>query len=571
MVGEEFKARQKAERDRCLDAILNSKAPKKLIVAGAGTGKTFTFIKVLENRAGGKNLAMTFIRKLVADMGAKLGASAEVKTFHAYCKKILHGQNGKVELAPFLTKVIEKDAEILENGLSQFDSKFQTLNEGSSALIFHLERGNYYEAVGFDDSVYRLYKTLQADPDVLPSFDQIVIDEFQDFHQLEVAFIEELSKKGDILIVGDDDQAVYHARNASPTHLRKIYDSPDFEKFALPFCSRCPEVIVRSTNRIIQRAQEAGHFQSRIAKQYECYLDAKEPDSIKYPKIILATCTVATVIARYVRCEIAKIDPHDIEESHVAGEEYPTALIIGTKQYLREVEKYFNKIGLPFIYTPADEITYGIVDAYEWLIQDDKSNLGWRILLDLFLDQKEQKRVIESSKKGVAIVTLLDPKFVANHLRATALIQAVRKQEQPISDVDAELRNILGEYFNEIAVHFSPKKMEEVMADKTKPTILLTSFVGCKGLSAGHVFIIGVHNGSIPCDPNRITDVEISQFIVALTRTRKQCQIVSNEWFIAMGKNGKWAPRYQQSVFVSWIPTELTEQRGKVNAKSLAG
>jgi hypothetical protein len=151
---------------------------------------------------------MTFIRKLVADMGTKFGNHAEVKTFHAYCKKVLHAQNGKVEIAPFLTKLIEKDAELLANNLSHFDARFQTLDEASPQIAFHLKRGDYYEAVGFDDSVYRLYKMLQRDAEILPAFDQIVIDEFQDFHQLEVAFIHELSKKGDILIVGDDDQAV---------------------------------------------------------------------------------------------------------------------------------------------------------------------------------------------------------------------------------------------------------------------------------------------------------------------------------------------------------------------------
>ena len=570
MPTDQIKAQQKQRRAQCLQAILCSKTSRKLIVAGAGTGKTFTFGEVLKGKTGGNNLALTFIRKLAAEMETALGENADAKTFHSYCKRILHTQNGKVEIAPFLTKLVEKDAELLGRELSDFDAKFQTLDEASPEVGFHIKRGDYYDAVGFDDSVYRLYKLIQNDSDVLPSFDQIVIDEFQDFNPLEVAFISELSKKGDILIVGDDDQAVYDNRNASPNHLRAIFKSAGYDKFALPFCSRCPQAIVDVTNRIIQRAQAAGYFKNRIPKDYECYLEDKEQDSIKYPKIVLASCTTAAVVAKYVHHEISKINPQDIAESHTDGKQYPTVLIVGTKQYLREVDKHLKKAGVLFDYTPSDEVSYGIVEAYEWLLRDSKSNLGWRILVELFLDEAEQKRVVETSEQGVNIVPLLDAKFVANHLRAIELFQTIEKKEQALAAVEAELRITLAAHFDEAASRFSPKEdEEEAETDKTKPTILLTSFKGCKGLSAGHVFLVGVHNGSLPKAANAIKDVEIAQFIVALTRTRKQCHIVSNEWLVApKNKKGEWVQKFQKSTLVAWIPAELAEDKGNIKAGS---
>src|SRR6266540_2843320 len=570
MSPEQIKAQQKQRRAQCLQAILGSNARRKLIVAGAGTGKTYTFGEVLKGKAGGNNLALTFIRKLATEMEAALGNDAEAKTFHKYCKRILHIQNGKVEIAPFLTKIIEKDAELLGRVLSDFDAKFQTLDEASLEVGFHIKRGDYYDAVGFDDSVYRLYKLIQNDPDVLPSFDQIVIDEFQDFNPLEVEFIDTLSKKGDILIVGDDDQAVYDNRNASPNHLREIYKSAGFDKFALPFCSRCPQVIVNATNCIIQRAEEAGYFRGRIPKDYECYLEDKEEDSIKYPKVILANCTTAAVVAKYAHHEISKIEQQEIAESHADGKQYPTVLIVGTKQYLREVDKQLKKACVSFDYTPSDEVSFGVVEAYQWLLRDSNSNLGWRILVELFFDEAEQKRVVESSEQGVAIVTLLNANFVANHLRAIDLFQAIEKEEQALSAVEPELRKLLRAHFDEVDLRFSPKEdEEEVEIDKAKPRILLTSFKGCKGLSAGHVFLVGVHNGSIPKDANAIKDVEIAQFIVALTRTRKQCHIVSNEWLVApKNKNGQWVQRFQKSTLASWIPSELVDDKGSLSASS---
>ena len=130
---EETISAQIKERKECINAILSSKSNKKIILASAGTGKTSTFIEVLEANSDGNNIALTFIKRLTDDMDSAFGDLAEVKTFHAYCKKILHKQNGKVELLPYLTKIIEEDADYLGLALRDFDKKFQILDEESSA------------------------------------------------------------------------------------------------------------------------------------------------------------------------------------------------------------------------------------------------------------------------------------------------------------------------------------------------------------------------------------------------------------------------------------------------------
>lgn len=567
----ELITQQREERAQHLEKILRSTAKKKLIVAGAGTGKTATFGKILAQRESGNNLAMTFIRKLAADMEVELGGIAEVKTFHRYCKKILHSQNGKVELVPYLTKIVEKDAELLGKQLDGFDTKLRTLEEASPEVTFYLQRGDYYEVVGFDDSVYRLYKEIRSNLEILPSFDQIVVDEFQDFNPLEVAFIEEIAKKGDILIVGDDDQAVYDDRSASPTYLRQLHAAPDFEKFELPFCSRCPQAVVTATNRIIETAQQHGIFKGRIPKRYECYLEHKQADSIKYPKIILASCTTAKVIPKYIHREIAGIGPADIAESRTEGREYPTVLIVGTRQYLREVEKSLRPLYPQILYAASLEPSYGIVEAYECLLRDERSSLGWRILVELFCDGATQKWILAESEAGKPIVDLLDSGFVVKHLKAIGLVRSIRDQNQLASAVGAELKKLLDTYADAVLTWLTQENAEEQPPlDKTKPTILLTSYKGCKGLSAGHVFVVGVHNGSIPRNKNNIKDVEVSQFIVALTRTRKQCHIVSVEWLIGPKDNmGNYVPPFEASPFVQWIPSGLIEDRGKLKAKDM--
>ncbi len=571
MNSDEVIARQRQERAHHLNVILQSKSKKKLIVAGAGTGKTFIFGKLLEQQGGDNNLALTFIRKLVNDMAAALGGIAEVKTFHAYCKKILHANNGRVELAPFLTKIIQRDAELLGKNLDDFDNKLRTLQDNSAEISFFLRRGDYYEVVGFDDSVYRLYRELRKNLDILPEFDQIVVDEYQDFNPLEVAFIEELAKKGDILIVGDDDQALYDDRSASPSHLRHLYAKADFAKFELPFCSRCPDVVVTATNEVIKAAQQQGLFEGRIPKRYECYLEDKQVDSTKYPNIILATCTTVRVIAKYIQREVAAISPEDIAESHAVGNVYPTVLVVGPAHYLREMHKYLAPTYPQISYAPTQEIGYDLVEAYEYLLCDEESNFGWRILLDLLCGEEAQKQALTESEAGKPIVSLLDPSLVAKHRKAIGLIRSVREHNQVANAIEAELRTLLDAHADAVLAWLAHEETgEQPPLDKTKPSILFTSYKGCKGLSAGHVFITGIHDMSLPRDRNNIRDVEVSQFIVALTRTRKQCHLLANMWFIApVDGNREYVQRFEPSPFTEWIPKELVQDKGELKAKDL--
>ncbi len=298
---EKIRNRQAKERSRRLTEILESTARRKIIVAGPGTGKTFTFKKVLELKKGGENLALTFIRKLAGDMEASLKGLAEVKTFHAYCKKILHKKNGRVELVAYLTEIIINDAALLGYPFVDFDNKFQCLEEKSPELQFYLERGDYYEVISFNDSVYRLLKELQKDITIVPEIGQILIDEYQDFNSLEVAFIDLLEKRGPIVIVGDDDQAIYDDRNASPDFLREKYKSGAYEQFQLPFCSRCPEAIVEATNSIIRYVLKNGAFKNHIPKPFKCFLADKEEENKKFPKIVTARCTNAVCVSKYVQ------------------------------------------------------------------------------------------------------------------------------------------------------------------------------------------------------------------------------------------------------------------------------
>jgi predicted NACHT family NTPase len=114
MTKEELIISQKNEREKILKSILESKAKKRIIVAGPGTGKTFTFSEILKLNPSGRNIAMTFIRLLRDDMKGSLGEYAEVRTFHEFCKKILHENRGGFLLYPKLTKFLSETGRLLQ-------------------------------------------------------------------------------------------------------------------------------------------------------------------------------------------------------------------------------------------------------------------------------------------------------------------------------------------------------------------------------------------------------------------------------------------------------------------------
>lgn len=555
---------QKEERAKCINVILSSKSNKKIIIAGAGTGKTYIFRELLKRNSDGNNIALTFINSLTDDMNSVFGDLAEVKTFHAYCKKILHKQSGKVELYPYLTQIIEEDADYLGLALLDFDKKFQMLDESSPEIAFYLKRGDYYDAVSFNDSVYRLYKKLLSEPRIIPTFNQILIDEFQDFNPLEVAFINELENKGNILIVGDDDQSVYEGRCASPIHLRAKYSSGEYEKFELPFCGRCPDVIVNAANTLLQNAEENGYLKGRIRKRFECYIDKKGSDSTRFPKIHTARCTTGRVVAKYIDEVIRNINDEDIKESWKEEDEYYTVLITGPKQYLNIIQKKLVDKYPQIAYKHSEQPSIEVTDGYNILLNEAKSNLGWRILIKFYLDRREIVDIIRKSDKGQQLTDILSKDFIQQQEKVVGIIRSI-KQDQDFDE--DELKKHAGDYYNKIVkYYYLTDNKEEEPIDKTKPSILLSSFVGCKGLSAGHVIIVGANDSSIPKDPTNIRDIEIAQFLVALTRTRKQCHIVSNKWLISPIING--FPNKKTS-FLNWIHSEFIEDHGNLRASDI--
>jgi len=520
-------------RKQATDNILSSGCCKKLIVAGPGAGKTFIFTKLLEKMTSDRDehLVLTFINTLKEDLDSSLSHLAKVYTLHGYCNYLLHNRHplrrGLTEnyiYYPSLGSLINSDWKIIKAEQEPKFIKMMRELANNEEVSFYLNRGNFYDSTAFDDSVYRVNKILDENPEHTDLFKLILIDEFQDFNPLEASFIEKLAVNSPIVIAGDDDQALYSIlRSASYDFIRSLYQGQEYDNFELPYCMRCTQVIINAFNNIVSKAQSLGFLQNRISKRYLFYPPSKLSDSQSYPNITVAECTVQSKSCNYfnkfiTQC-IDQIPQSEIEESNSKG--FPTALIIGPKHYLDQAGLGLLEDSYNIIKKDKEDISVKREDGLLYLKNNPESNLGWRIVIEVDNPSWRDAIVQESHNSGASLVSLIPDDYKKNII-----------QESTTFSVNA-----------------SNTASHEI--DTSKPTIQLTSYEGAKGLSAQHVFILGLQENELPRNTSLIADIEICKFLVALTRARKKCYILTTSRF-----GGKLT---RKSIFISWINANLKQ------------
>jgi hypothetical protein len=342
---------------------------------------------------------------------------------------------------------------------------------------------------------------------------------------MEAELIEILAKHNPIVVAGDDDQALYsQLRGASWDYIRSLRNASEYEFFPLPFCMRCPEVIVGAVGDIVANARKLHRLAGRIEKPYFHYEPVKGADSRVYPKILLVTSSVqrkdVNYLGRFIEQVIKDIPDKEIQQANENGE--PVVLIIGSPPYLPQVKEFLE--GKKFVLdTGADrQPKLGIGDGFELVKDNASSNLGWRVILEIKDKKLARSCVCEAADKNVPLCDVIPQDFKESLLKDA--------QQWNVEDTDQ-----------------SSKATDEAKG----LTIKLTTFQGAKGLSAQHVFILGLHAGELPRDPDDIQDLEICKLLVGLTRAKKRCALLLTRRF---GKEWK-----KPSPFISWIGSERYE------------
>lgn len=376
---------------------------------------------------------------------------------------------------------------------------------------------------------------------------------YQDFSLMEVRFIDTLANSSRTLAAGDDDQALYAFKQASPQFLREIATGEAWEMFRLPFCSRCPPVLVEATHRVVSAAQREGRLANRLDKPFVCFLPAKREEAEKYPAITHARCTVqrnnAPYMSLYVADEIRQIAAADVEASRQAGD--PTVLVIGPNPFLGQIGKHLAENFPNVEIRQASATTIQILDGYLKLLDDEASRLGWRILISADDPPGDTNELLARCvSEGRELKDELRTDYIEHHLATLELLRRL-KAEETLSAADrVELESAVGCTIDELLVELElvgadDQSVSEQDDDNACPTIICTTLVGAKGLQAEHAFIVGVSDIHIPRISREPTDVEVCQFLVALTRAKKSCTVVTCD---RLGNQ-----RLRASILIDWL------------------
>jgi len=268
-------------------------------------------------------------------------------------------------------------------------------------------------------------------PEKIPSYAQVVVDEFQDFNALGVSLIELLATRSPILIAGDDDQALYESlKSANPKHIRERHAGQlhGYARFALPYCSRSTRVIVESANDIVAGAQHAGLLAGRIEKPFHYFpCPEKDKESVAYPQVLYGQ-----VFAKQIPWFIQK---HVTEITRAERDKYTVLILSPTRNQCRKISEALKSRGFQNVQfaEKADTAEPCLLDGLKLLLVDKNCNLGWRIVAKALLPSPNFEsllRQIDGKPRDSRLVEMVCPDLKKQVKGILTTLRAVRDGKQ---------------------------------------------------------------------------------------------------------------------------------------------
>lgn len=137
--------------------------------------------------------------------------------------------------------------------------------------------------VDFDDQKLLSYGHLLANPgspaSVMATYGEVIVDEFQDINTLDFELIRILAESKSLVVVGDDDQAIYAFRGCSPDYIINLDEriGRKGELHILKTNYRCPRNVVEIANKLIafntkrlKKSQEANRSDDAHIHFWHC-------------------------------------------------------------------------------------------------------------------------------------------------------------------------------------------------------------------------------------------------------------------------------------------------------------
>ena len=291
-------------------AITHLSGPAE-VIAGPGSGKTYTIIQrilylITQCHVRPDHiLVITYTKAAASEMKERYEKAAcsnignvHFGTFHSICYNILkqcnfaqsnslikeserrkllqvilnnHGLSSKCtyEIITNLLNTISRMKNLSENISDNFNSDI----DFPTGELLHIkqEYDQYLREQGmldFDDMILQCFEFLISHPDICRKyqdlFEYILVDEFQDINLPQYQVLKLLAQPLDnLFVVGDDDQAIYGFRGATPGIMKQfLNDYENGKQILLTENYRSGEEIVKLAGRMIAGNKE------RFAKEF---------------------------------------------------------------------------------------------------------------------------------------------------------------------------------------------------------------------------------------------------------------------------------------------------------------
>jgi DNA helicase-2/ATP-dependent DNA helicase PcrA len=287
------------------EAVLHGAGPL-LVLAGAGSGKTRVIVHRIarlvaeEGVVPWRVLAVTFTNKAAGEMRERLehllGTSAHelwVQTFHAFGARFLRREAARAGLGPsfpiyddddqlrlvkgILAELGADDGETLtargalsridrwkgvalrpgEIAPGQYDAEAALAKEVYTRYELALARAG---ACDFGDLLMRPVRLLEEDEALRrrwsERFEHLLVDEFQDTNPVQYRLLRLLTgSRGNVCVVGDDDQAIYRWRGADVENILGFdKDFPGARVVKLERNYRSTRTVLDAAHAVISKA-----------------------------------------------------------------------------------------------------------------------------------------------------------------------------------------------------------------------------------------------------------------------------------------------------------------------------
>ena len=356
------------------EAIRHRDGPA-IVLAGPGSGKTTVItwrvrhLLTEEKIPGSRILVITFTRAAAGEMKERFmqmmsgdAAGVTFGTFHSVFYRILRAaynydasniltsreqQQIIRELVADQSMEVPDISEFSENLLSEISSvKSNSLDIGHyypkscAGEVFRKVYAGYEEKlrslrkVDFDDILTMTVELFEKRPDILKAwqdrFPYLLIDEFQDINAVQYRAVRLLAgKRGNLFIVGDDDQSIYRFRGARPEIMLGFEkDYPRAKRILLDINYRSDANIVSAAGNLIRNNK------ARFSKEIRALKPASSP-------VTLRICADAgeqnRVITDCLRAYAARGIPYE-----------DMAILFRTNPGIRLVMDALMKTGIPF-------------------------------------------------------------------------------------------------------------------------------------------------------------------------------------------------------------------------------